>query len=136
MRAAMAAMAVTAMVLVGVTACEPAPTVTITATTPDRYTEACGFFTIEGRITPAKATSGVVLQRTVNGKWEDWIWYQTGDTDEEPHRIRGHLDYTSFDWTGYWLEAFTPCTVGRTYSLRVRSAGGSVVSNTVWITTT
>lgn len=111
--------------------CDPAPTTTITAKAPK--TVPCGdYMNLTGKVDPPRATPEVILQRTVNGKWTDWLWYETNDSNEDPHRIRGGVDPYSGEW---WMNPRAPYTGGRTYSLRVRSAGGSVVSNTVWVTT-
>lgn len=65
--------------------------------------------TIRGRVTPATLTKTVVVQRVVNGKWSD--------------RASGPVA-----GDGAFAVPITPNAVG-TYTLRVRSAGGSIVSS-------
>lgn len=115
-----------------ISACQPTPPTSsskITATTA--ATAECGYqIVIEGTTDPTKPTPNVVLQRTVDGKWQDWLWYQTWDSDESPHRVTATVEQR----TGkYYMFFRAPITPGRTHSLRVRSAGGSAWSNTVWV---
>lgn len=115
-------------------ACQPTPpptsSIPITATAP-RYVECGGYITVEGEVDHYKPPTPLVLQRTVNGKWQDWIWYETGDSDEVPHRIEAIVVSRTYSVTPR-----APVTPGRTYSLRMRSPGGTAWSNTVWVTTT
>lgn len=108
--------------------CTPAATITAV---PDTTRPACyDLLTINGQIDPAGATTKVVLQRTVGGKWVDWIWYQTGDSDEQAHRLYGVVDSDG----SYFLNYNAPWWA-TTVHLRVRSGGGSVVSPSFYVTT-
>lgn len=122
----MAAAAV--LCIVAATGCEPAPTATITAKAPSKGY--CGTtVTVTGTVTPASATPRVVLQRTVKGKWVDWMWI-LGDTGEQPHRMYGTVTNGKYE-----IPFYMPISKNVLH-LRVRSNGGSVVSNGVYITPT
>lgn len=111
----------------GVAACEPAPKVTITAKAPSKGY--CGTAVeIKGTVTPSDATPKVVLQRTEGGKWVDWIWVSSGSSSEKPHRISATVD------GGEYSSSFYMPISKNVLHLRVRSNGGSVVSNGVYVT--
>lgn len=134
MRRVLAVAAAVVMLAVGA-GCEPStpePKVAMTARSYPAKPKCYSSARIEGNINGTK-TSSVVLQRTVGGKWVDWKWYQTGDTAEQPHRISTAPDY---DGT-YALSYLGPWSAPETVlHLRARSAGGSVVSNGVYVTVT
>lgn len=68
--------------------------------------------TVSGKIVPATMTPTVVLQRKVGSKWED--------------RASAKVDKA----TGAYSIGIQPSGTG-IYSMRVRSAGGTVISNTI-----
>lgn len=114
-----------------VAACEPVtppePTVGMTAKS-DPAKPRCGSPAYLAGSIGETATSKVVLQRTSGGKWVDWKWYETGDSDEEPHVLSDVPRYGEF-MIGYRVPSSKT-----TIHLRARSAGGSVVSNGVYVT--
>lgn len=124
MRRILGAVAVLVAV-VGLMACEPTPpkpTVTITAK-PDSTKPYCGGGSwIRGKVTPAAATPQVVLQRTKNGKWEDWVWRISYDS-RPPGKIVAKVDSAG----AYKLPYAIPLSTS-TLHLRVRSNGGGVTS--------
>ena len=83
-----------------------------------------------GTATPWNGTSRVMVQRTVNGRWVDWKWYSSSDTDAMLTRLAGVPDDLD---GGFFIDYLTPVTK-HTLHLRVRSNGGSVVSNGVYVT--
>ena len=125
---------VAAMLLVVVgAACQPTePAMTITA---KPMQPACYNDGLEGTVTPIDATSKVVLQRTVNGKWVDWKWY-IGTSGESPHIISAPV--SSWDEGAYWPqyadETASGVPLSGTIHIRVRSEGGTRFSNGIYVT--
>lgn len=113
-------------------ACQPStPKATISAT-PESAKPGCRQETdLHGAVKPAGATRNVTLQRTVGGKWVDWKWKRGSSGGEIKYLSTKVLS----DGT-YRLRFTTPDTEGQTYHLRVRSEGGGVFSNDVYITPT
>lgn len=123
------AMVGAALVMLAATACKPTPEPTVSITAKP-IQPACYNHGLEG-VAPAGAAS-VVLQRTVNGKWQDWIWYEGGLPYEQPHRI------TAPTRGGDYAIQFSDRTpTGQKLSgvihIRVRSGGGSAVSPGVYV---
>lgn len=116
-----------AAVLVVASGCTPSAKITAdTDGAADCGTE----ITMGGSVTPADATPKVVLQRTVNGKWVDWKWHE-GYTYSAPHIIEAKVDR----WGSWYMDPRAPVApVGGVFHLRVRSAGGTVVSNSMYVT--
>lgn len=111
-------------------ACEPAtPTATIWAKAQEAKPACNTQSYITGNVKPAGATPKVILQRTVDGKWVDWMW----KTQQTGSRIRILFGNVQSDGT-YRIGFTVPGTEGATYHLRVRSEGGSVASNDVYVT--
>lgn len=119
-----------AMLGLALTACLPTePVMTITA----KPVKACRNNAISGVVTPAEAIEKVVLQRTVNGKWQDWNWYYGSDVYPRIITARVYQD----DGT-YQLE-FEPEKPGGpelsgTIHFRVRSSGGTKFSKSFYVT--
>lgn len=114
-------------------ACEPqppAPTVAITATLP-RSPECAWLMDLNGTVPATHKTNEVVMQIKAGGAWSDWLWYETFDSGETGHRIRARVDPRS---GAFYVTMRAPLKAGQTYAFRVRSAGGSVVSNTMFVT--
>lgn len=109
------------------------PTVTITAKPAKTKATCWENVRVEGIVTPKDATSRVVLQRTEGGKWVDWLWYNTGESEEVPHRIAGDVQRFEGQNGEYSLDFNTPWWA-TTLHLRVRSNGGSVVSPGFYVT--
>ena len=127
MRRALVAVAVSTVLLV---ACQPAPTATIT-NKADPARPICGSTgRLYGTVSPAGATPKVVLQKTRNGKWEDWIWLQGLGSTEGSHRIYGTVDPS----TGAWSFQYSVPIEAKTIHVRVRSLGGSVASPGLYLT--
>ncbi len=114
--------------------CTPAVTITASAS---RYVDCGTSIPIKGTVTPSDAMTSVVVQRTTNGKWVDWLWYETGDSDEEVHKLVARMYAIPGEWS------ITPRAhtwkAGETIHLRVRAsaaAGGTaVVSPSFYVTT-
>lgn len=87
-------------------------TATISATASPTLLVVNSSSSVAGKVTPATATPTVYLQRKVDGVWLD--------------RGSARVDRT----TGAYRIAMRPSQTGA-YSLRVRSAGGGVVSRTI-----
>lgn len=128
MRRALGAVAVVA-VCVGLMACQPTePAMTITAK-PDSTTPYCGGGDwVRGKVSPAGATKQVVLQRTKDGKWEDWVWRISYDS-RPPAKITAKVDEAG----AYKLPYAIP-TNRNTLHLRVRSDGGTKFSPGFYVT--
>ena len=94
----------------GVGASPASATGSIVASTDVETTQAGTPVTVSGSVIPATLTPSVVLQRKVDGKWLD------------------RNTMTVNPATGAFSRQVTPSEPG-TYTLRVRSAGGSVVSS-------
>lgn len=90
----------------------PAPTISATVSPTKPVTLESS--TVSGKVTPANATPTVFLQRKIGSTWYD--------------RGSAPVDRT----TGAYRIAMRPSQTG-TYSLRVRSAGGGVLSRTISI---
>lgn len=111
-------------------ACEPATSRASISAKAAMAKPGCGSETdISGVVKPAGATPNVTLQRTVDGRWVDWKWKRGSSGGE----IKILSTKVLADGT-YRLRFTTPRTEGSTYHLRVRSAGGGVFSNDVYIT--
>lgn len=122
-------LAAAGLAIVMLVACQPTePSMTITAA---ELTPKCLNSVIIGKVTPANATSKVVLQRTVGGKWVDWKWYVGGHspaaliTDAPIADGTFYLPYDTEKPDG------TPLT--GTVHLRVRSSGGTQFSNGLYV---
>ena len=114
MRAAVLAAVVVALMWVVSTPVEAA-SATISATISPRSIALGQTTYVEGTVSPAGATTRVVVQRGVGGRWSD---RQGGTVTNGRFRI-----------------GIKP-SQGGVYALRVRSNGGSVVSNTVYVKVT
>lgn len=128
------AMAVLAVGCLGVMApsCQPAETaMTITAKPSATRPECGGNEDVTGIVTPKAATSKVVLQRTVGGKWVDWKWregnYDTTDGVLSATLLPGSGDSASYTVL-FWANSTS------TLHLRVRSSGGGYVSPGFYVT--
>lgn len=104
--------------LVATTGCEPKMTITAK---PIDTRPGCGqIASVYGTVKPAKATTKVVIQRTVGGKWVDWKWV-TGDTgDTTPHLLSAVPRSDGGFEIGFQVP-FDPSPI----HMRVRSAGGT-----------
>jgi hypothetical protein len=89
------------------------PTVSISAAASPTRTVVGSTVTISGTVKPGSATSSVKIERKVNGVWE--------------YRASANVDRTS----GNFRLTVKPSQKG-TYAMRVRSAGGSVISKTIY----
>lgn len=123
----MAVILVAVLALVAVTGCEPKSTVTA-----DR-TESCTGLQVRGVVTPADATKGVVLQRTVGGKWVDFEWWQTYDSGEPKAPVSSTVNSAG----GYYLNvprSHWGQTLSGTVHFRVRTNLNGGISPS-WYTT-
>lgn len=125
MRRFLAAAAVAVALVGGATACQPAePAMTITAKAKP-YPLAASTSQITGTVTPAKATTKVVLQRTKGGKWVDWqACPATGCGGFAPKVPQANVNQStgaySIDYPVQWC--------GQVIHLRVRSNGSTAYS--------
>ena len=118
--------------VVGAPSCQPAePAMTITGAVESH----CGDHTLSGVVAPAKATTKVVVQRTVGGKWVDWKWYETTLNSEPLHALAATPNKATGAYSvriafGHSDGIGKPITdlTGTTIHLRVRSNGGSATS--------
>lgn len=121
----MAALALLA--LSGGAACQPVtptePAMAITAKA-DAYPIAATTSHVAGKVTPAKATKKVYLQRTVGGQWVDWQACPAGGCDGAPRVPAANVNQStgaySIDYPVQWC--------GQVLHLRVRSAGSTKTS--------
>jgi hypothetical protein len=118
-----------AVAVVAMAACEPTPPTVAMTVKSVPAKPACGTVAqLVGNTGGTKASS-VVLQRTSGGKWVDWKWVDSWDS-QDPHLLTARPN-SAGDYKLSWL---APTKRG-TYHLRVRSAGGSVVSNDIYVST-
>lgn len=112
--------------------CQPAETAMAITAKPNLTKPECGGNEyISGVVTPNGATSKVVLQRTVGGKWVDWKWRE-GNWDTTDGVLSAtpisHGDGTAYYNMNYWANSTS------TIHLRVRSNGGGYVSPGFYVT--
>jgi hypothetical protein len=68
-----------------------------------------------------------VLQKTERGVWKDWIWPPYGGGGSQRLTAKPAAD-------GTWSMTYLVPNSAATIHLRVRSAGGTVFSNSVYVT--
>lgn len=127
-RIALAAVLALTLAVVG-TGCEPKMTITAK---PSKTKLPCGSeMTVGGTVKPYNATETVTIQYTKAGKWVD---YQAavggGDPDYDTERVD-----MSNPFEGTYEFGFLAPYKATTLHLRVRSKGGSTVSNSFYVTT-
>lgn len=121
-------LAVAAMAVL-VAACQPTePASTITAK-PDATKPVCGGGSwIRGKVTPAGSTGKVVLQRTRDGKWEDWVWRVSYDSRPLAKLV------AQVDGAGVYNMPYAVPLSPKPLHLRVRSEGGTRFSSGFYVT--
>lgn len=119
----LATVAAAVALLFAATGCEPK--MTITAKDVNK-TDACGLrMYVEGKVTPATATSRVVLQQTTGGKWVDVKgWADQNDVYSKPASARAAAVAST---TGEYSIVYVVDWHGIKH-LRVRSSGSGAVS--------
>lgn len=126
MRRMLVAAAMVGLMVSG-SACQPAePAMTITAK-PDAYPIAATTSHVTGKVTPATATTKVVLQRTVKGKWVDWQACPASEIcgGSIPAKVpQANVNKT----TGAYSISYPVQWCGVILHLRVRSNGGTKFS--------
>jgi hypothetical protein len=123
--------------VVTLAACEPTPpptpTVGISMALSGGTCTAGSDVTVKGSLDEGVKTPKVTVQRTVGGKWVDLKWYRTSDTGEQAGAITATVDSGSKFRTTFVQEYYGQKLPG-TIHLRVRSAGGTVISNDRYLT--
>lgn len=125
MRRALAIAVVLVALVVG-TGCEPAMKITARPVQPACYNDA-----VTGTVTPAGATTKVVMQRTVSGKWVDWKWYR--GSDPVPRVLTATPDAEGVYQLDYEGEKPDGTPLTGVVHFRVRSSGGGTVSNDFYV---
>lgn len=110
------------LAVVGGAACQPTEPAMITAAS----SVGCDGAYVTGKVAPAKATTKVILQRTVGGKWVDWSWYQTYLDLEKAHVLSGAPDATGAYEIQFVHSHYPAGRLTGTLHLRVRSNGGHI----------
>lgn len=134
-RIGLVAALVVAFLIVGAPSCQPTePAMTITAKVGQKP-GACGdHVRIEGIVAPASASSRVVLQHTVGGKWVDLAWYKDSDADSTPVLIAGPVNKPGGNYSLYFATRHGDTYMSGTRHYRVRSDKGTAFSPGLYIT--
>lgn len=113
--------------VVALTGCKPEPASTVTATVAPRDCLNQNMY-VSGKVTPAAATKGVVLQRTSGGKWVDFAWYSTQDSGEVRAPIKASVNQSSGNFAMTVVREYWGQQLDGTYHFRVRTEGSGGVS--------
>lgn len=115
--------AVLVLTLAAATSCTPAATI---SARPDPYPRVAETSYVRGTVEPATATTKVVLQRTIGGKWVDWKACDSeGCNTASPPRVRrANVDQV----TGGYAIAYPVQLCGVVLHLRVRTLEGGSFS--------
>ena len=125
---------VLAVVVLGLAACQPAPTVTAT---PSTLAPACKQdTTVTGKVSPAGSLHTVVLEYLDGGKtWKAWNWFDSSAPGTTQKVIKKSVPSSG----SYSLTYAPPSVAQHAIRLRVRGYNGSGVGNGVgsksWVST-